>query len=197
MGEKILVARADELKQQVDFKRFRALPEEEIDRLYASVELVAMERDLVENDPTYRQVVCCTVIHYNYSWFTFVRHSTHDGAQLQKKRSMCLGGHIHGDNQTLFLDERLKDPALREVNEGLLIPDRIDLRLAGLLNDDSDDVSRFHLGLVYVAKLSQAGINKRDQGITDIRFCGVGDLLQDRDHFETTSQILIDHLQAL
>ena len=60
MGEKILVVRSDELKNDIDFQHFRALPEEEIHRLYNSIEVLEMDRDLVEHDPTYKQLVAYT-----------------------------------------------------------------------------------------------------------------------------------------
>lgn len=198
MGEQILVVRADELKKRIDFQRFLALPEEEIHKLYASVEVFAMDRDKAEHDPTYKQLVAYTAIHYNYSWLTYRRGSSLGEARLHGNRSMGIGGHINADDHAnLFLDDHLKVAAYREVDEEVIIREKYDLRLAGLLNDDSNDVGRVHLGLVYVARLRQPDVEKREKGIAQIRFCGNGDLQQEREEFETWSQILIDNLHAL
>jgi len=190
MGEMILVVKAAELKSQVGAQRFKALPEEEIERLYACVEVLAMERDLVEHDASYMQLVAFTAIHHNYSWFTY--------RSPQRRRSMGIGGHIKADGEeVLFLDESLNLAALHAADEAVTVRGRCNYRLAGLLCDEPSEVSRAQLGLVYVAQLRQPGVELRDLGITELRFCGMGELQQERDQFDGWSQILIDNLQAM
>lgn len=198
MVERVLVVRTDELKQRLPVQRFKALPAEEIERLHASVEVLALDRDLAERDPGFKQLVACSAVHHNYTWLTHA----HDGrGVLPAKsggRSLLINQHLRADGQVpLFLDEQLAAGAACAVAAAVVIPDRFHLRLAGLIDDDRDEYSRSHLGLVYVVHLTRPGVARREDGIDGIACCGMGELQQLRDQFEPWSQILIDHLDAL
>ena len=196
MGEKILAVRADELKRHIAFRRFFALPKEEIGRLHAAVEILAVTRDQAMNDPAYRPLVIHAAIHFNYIWFT--HQPAAPEAPQQGERSLVISAHIPAQNPIpLFLDDQLKSAAARIVNERVLVTEPYELRLVGLLNDDTTDLSRRELGFVYVLKLRRAGIESRDRNLTRIRLCGNGELQLESDRFEARSRILIDNLYAL
>lgn len=185
MANKIQVVSTDEFTQQVGKQRFKALPQEEIDRLYATVEVLTTQPELATN-PLYRMLCTYTAIHYNYSWLTYRSDNAHG------KRSLGIGGAIEPKENPLFLEEGVLNDVMRTLEENLDMPTRPDVRLAGLI-DDGDG----RLGVVYVAKLRQREVVAFENGIRDVQLCGSGELPEKRDSFDSWSQILIDHLVAL
>ena len=198
MSEQILVVRADELRRHADFQGFLPVTEEEIHGLYEKVTVLPLERNKAEEDPTYKQLVAYTVVRSGGLYLTYLRGKGQGEARLRGNRSIGFGGHINsGDQATLFLDDFLKAAAYRELDEEIEIPAGIELRAAGLLNDDSNEVGRVHLGLVYLAELPSREFKKREQSITQITFANAEELRLDSEQFETWSRIIIINLDKL
>jgi len=61
---------ADEYLERLGSRRFAALPREEVERLYGSVEVRALERGALEESADYLSLVTYTAAHYNYTWRT-------------------------------------------------------------------------------------------------------------------------------
>jgi len=198
MGESILVVRSEELKEHVDFQGFLPLDSERVHALYDALEVIPMDRDLAEEDPTYKQFVAYSAIKAEQGWLAYVRGKGLGEARLHGNRSMGIGGHIDaGDHASLFIGDHLMTAAHREIDEEISVAGDYSLRLAGLLNDDSNEVGKVHIGLVYVAQVSADSISKRERGIAQLRFMDEQELQQKYSEFETWSQILIDNLSAL
>ena len=70
-------------------------------------------------------------------------------------------------------------------------------RVAALINDDSNDVGRVHLGVVHVVGLSDAAIRAGEKAIGDLRFATSDELRNQRDKLETWSQIVLDAWETL
>ncbi len=198
MAEQILVVRADELRRHIDFQGFVPLDEGEVQQLYEALEVLPLERDRAEHDPSFKQLVAYSVVRCGGRYLTYTRGKRQGEARLRGNRSIGFGGHINsGDQSSLFLDDMLKAAAYRELDEEIAVPAGTVLRLAGLLNDDDNDVGRVHLGLVYLAELREPDVGKREQSIAQLLFAAPEELARDREQFETWSHILIDHLGEL
>lgn len=108
-----------------------------------------MLREAAEKDPNYRQVIPYVLVHYGNKYLAVTRHQTQGEARLHGKVSIGIGGHINpvdGEPADL-LDAGLR----RELSEELAIdnpPSFTDLKLIGVICDDTDEVSRVHLGVV-------------------------------------------------
>ena len=83
----------------------------------------------------------------------------------------------------------------REVNEEIKIDTRFEDRIVALLNDDTTDVGRVHLGIVHVFKLAEPKLEKREAMITGLTFLAKDELLERRETMETWSQICLDSLE--
>ncbi len=70
-------------------------------------------------------------------------------------------------------------------------------RIVALLNDDTTEVGRVHLGVVHVFRLEEAKVQKREAMITNLAFLTKGELEARRENLETWSQICVDHLDRL
>ena len=85
----------------------------------------------------------------------------------------------------------------REVNEEVQIETPFEDRIVALLNDDTTEVGRVHLGVVHVFRLEEAKVQKREAMITNLAFLSKAELQERRESLETWSQICVDHLDRL
>jgi hypothetical protein len=183
VSEQVLAVRAEEYVKHVGVRRFAALPREEIERLYGSVELHALERDALNRTPGYLPLVTYTASHYNYTWLTY---------QHAQQRSLGVSGFVLADGEPpLFLDASLQVSARREMERAEALSAPAEWRLAGLINDDQ------RLGLVYIAKLRQRWSPAQHRSAGHVQCCNNGELLAERRQFESWSQLLIDNLPSL
>jgi predicted NUDIX family phosphoesterase len=121
----------------------------------------------------------------------------HKAARKKGAPSARFFGHIQPEGYNdIFLDESLKNAAAAIVDRHLEIGAGYDLRLSGLLCDDSAESGNLRLGLVFISRLRQPGVIDRSKGEAGICFYGIGDMRQNRERFNTWSRILIDHLDA-
>ena len=102
------------------------------------------------------------------------------------------------DESLFALDEHAYRAGVeREVNEEIKIETPFEDKIVALLNDDSNDVGRVHLGIVHVFKLSEPRVQKREAMITSVSFLTRDELTARRDSLETWSQICLDSLDIL
>ena len=158
-------------------------------------------RATVEDDPSFKQLIpyCLLACHDPNGatrYFAYTRGGGQGEARLRAKRSVGIGGHIssidgaHGDDVSYDAGMR------RELEEEVAIGGSFTARIVGLINDDATAVGSVHLGIVHVLELERADVVPRESGLVDCGFATLGELLADRDRFETWSQIALDALQA-
>ena len=85
----------------------------------------------------------------------------------------------------------------REVAEEIRLRTTYHDRIVALLNDDSTEVGRVHLGVVHVFKLDGPEVEKRESMITNLQFFTAAELRQRRDSLETWSQLCLDALERI
>ncbi len=85
----------------------------------------------------------------------------------------------------------------REVKEEINIETTFDDRIVALLNDDTTEVGRVHLGIVHVFRLAEPKVQKREAMITNLAFLTREELVARRDTLETWSQLCVDSLERL
>jgi predicted NUDIX family phosphoesterase len=85
----------------------------------------------------------------------------------------------------------------REVNEEIEIRTTFTDRIVALLNDDTTEVGRVHLGIVHVFELAEPKVQKREAMITNLSFLTRDELVQRRHNLETWSQLCVDSLERL
>jgi predicted NUDIX family phosphoesterase len=110
-----------------------------------------------------------------------------------------IGGHMNDSDESLFAwDEGAYRAGVeREINEEIRINTTFDDRIVALLNDDTTDVGRVHLGIVHVFKLAKPEVEKREAMITNLAFRSKDELTAERDTLETWSQLCLDSLDRL
>ena len=129
----------------------------------------------------------------------YVRGKKAGEQRLVAKGSIGIGGHMNEGDESLFaLDEAAYRAGVeREVSEEIKIDTKFEDRIVALLNDDTTEVGRVHLGIVHVFKLTEPKVEKREAMITGLTFLSKQELMARRESMETWSQICVDSLDRL
>src|SRR5437016_6494412 len=158
-----------------------------------------LSRAAAEVDPDYKQIIPYAIIAHGDRVLYYVRGKKAGEQRLVAKGSIGIGGHLNDRDESLFAwDEKAYRAGVeREVNEEIRIGTTFDDRIVALLNDDSSEVGRVHLGVVHIFKLDEPKVGKREAMITNLEFLSRAELLTRRDTLETWSQLCVDQLDRL
>ncbi len=140
-----------------------------------------------EDDPSWKQLIPYLVLRDGARVFLMRRTRAGADARLHDRYTIGVGGHVNPG------DEGLEGALLREWREELDAPFDPDIRLVGLLNDDSDPVGAVHLGIVFEADAAGRPVAIRETHKLAGAFAGPGELWAAYDGMETWSQLLLEH----
>ena len=141
-----------------------------------------------ESSPQYKQIIPYVVIRHGDSYFLLKRTTKQTEARLHHKLSLGIGGHINPDTPTIL------GGLQKELDEEVSIARPYELRFAGILNDDTTDVGRVHLGAVYVLEAFTPQVVVRETEKMTGAWTRREDLAAQREAMETWSQLVYDGL---
>jgi predicted NUDIX family phosphoesterase len=158
-----------------------------------------LPRAQAESDPAYKQIIPYALIAFEDRVLYYVRGKKAGEQRLVAKGSIGIGGHMNEGDESLFAwdEQAYRAGVEREVNEEIKIDAQFEDRIVALLNDDTTDVGRVHLGIVHVFKLAGPKVEKREAMITNLAFLTKAELGARRDSLESWSQICVDLLDRL
>ncbi len=156
-------------------------------------------RSPAEVDPTLKQIIPYVLLIHQGRVLHYVRGKKTGEQRLLSKGSIGIGGHINDEDEGLFaLDRAAYDAAVqREVGEELNLRSPYTNHAVALLNDDSNDVGKVHLGVVHIFQLETDAVEKGEAMITHLQFLDRAGLASHRDCMESWSQTCVDHLDQL
>ncbi|HSP34078.1 MAG TPA: NUDIX domain-containing protein [Thermoanaerobaculia bacterium] len=145
-----------------------------------------IDRKTAEQAPHYKQIIPYVVIRHGDTYFLLQRTRKQAEARLHDKLSLGVGGHINPDAPTILggLD--------KELEEEVGVEGDYEISFAGILNDDTTDVGRVHLGVVYVLDAAQQTVEIREKDKMTGSWVARADLEPLRDRMETWSQVVYD-----
>ena len=158
--ERILVVPAERIRPFVGEKGLFTGHEAE---LYALVEAEHsfMPRPEAEQDPDYKQIIPYIILTRGDEVFATQRSSKGGETRLHGRIALGLGGHINTDD-----DDRpgiFQRGLMRELEEeaefsavGELIP-------RGVINDDTTEVGKVHLGFLFTLEVSDAAVKETEK----------------------------------
>jgi predicted NUDIX family phosphoesterase len=147
-------------------------------------------RAAMEHDPTFKQVIPYLVLRDGDGYFLMRRTQAGADARLHDLYSIGVGGHLNPGDGGLLLGLR------REWQEELVADFVPAFRIIGLLNDDTTDVGRVHLGAVFEADADGRRVAIRETHKLEGSFAGPDDVAAVVDRMETWSRIVFEHLEA-
>ena len=156
-------------------------------------------RAAAETDPSMKQIIPYVLLVHGDRVLHYVRGKKAGEQRLVAKGSIGIGGHMNDHDEGLFaLDRDAYNAGVqREVGEELRLGARYTNHVVALLNDDSNDVGRVHLGVVHVFRLESDDVQKGEAMITDLQFLDREQLRARRDAMETWSQFCFDRLDEI
>jgi predicted NUDIX family phosphoesterase len=144
----------------------------------------------MERDASFKQVIPYLVLRDGPRYFLMRRTRAGGDERLHDRWSIGVGGHLNpGDGG---LDGGLRREWSEEV-EADFVPS---FRLLGLLNDDSTEVGRVHLGAVYEADAAGRPVAIRETDKLTGRFAVPGEVAAVAPDLETWSRLVFEHLEG-
>jgi predicted NUDIX family phosphoesterase len=155
-------------------------------------------RPPAETNPDLKQIIPYVLIVHGDQIFHYVRGKKSGEQRLVAKGSLGIGGHMNDTDGFFFFDDAAyRNAVQREVEEEMFIEAPYTNHMVALLNDDSNEVGKVHLGVVHIFKLAEEKARKRESVITEAGFLPIAELRQRRDALETWSQLCLDGIDRL
>src|SRR6059036_471555 len=198
-GENVLVIRRNLFEQLGSFQGLNFEPEKYLNLLLSRGNNFFLPRAQAENDSAYKQIIPYVLLAFQDRVLHYVRGKKAGEQRLVAKGSIGIGGHMNESDESLFAwdEQAYRAGVEREVNEEIKIDTQFEDRIVALLNDDTTDVGRVHLGIVHVFKLAEPKVEKREAMIRGLTFLTREELITRRESLESWSQICVDSLDRL
>jgi len=160
-----------------------------------------MRRADAETDPGFKQLIPYVIMRCGDSVLSYVRGQRAGETRLVGQRSIGIGGHINPIDEAPLFGGDFRDTYLtavkREVAEEVNVEAEFTDTIVALLNDDTNEVGKVHLGVVHVWDLSEPKVSRREQMITQLQFMQPDELRDARESMETWSQLCLDGLNEM
>ncbi|MGI8821367.1 MAG: hypothetical protein ACR2ID_10955 [Chthoniobacterales bacterium] len=199
VAENVLVVRRSLFDQLGSFHGLNFEPQKYLPALLSRGNNFFLPRAQAENDPSHKQIIPYALIVHGERVLHYVRGKKAGEQRLVAKGSIGIGGHMNDADESLFAwdESAYRAGVEREVNEELKIETPFTDRMVALLNDDTTEVGRVHLGIVHVLRLTEPKVQKREAMITNLEFLARAELDARREQLETWSQLCVDQLEQL
>lgn len=146
-------------------------------------------RDLAEINYDYKQIVSYIIFYNNKNIFLMERSNNASEEKLNNKLSIGIGGHL----TLLDLNKSYLDWGMREFYEEVDYYDNFNIKLIGIINDESNNVGKLHLGIVYLMSGDSDQI-KINSELKSGKLISIAECLSYYDKLESWSQIMIKFL---
>ena len=171
LGDKFIRASADEILYLISTRHF------------------FIDRAVAEVSPQYKQIIPYVIIRCGDDYFVLERTAKQTEARLHHKLSLGIGGHINPGHSLL---EGLQ----KELDEEVAIATTYDMEFIGVVNDDTTDVGRVHLGAAYVLETAAKDVTVKETDKMSGQWMSRTALREKRAAMESWSQIIYDALIA-
>lgn len=194
--EHVLVIPAQRLEMLGNFAGFMPFDQQSFDAILDPQFMQFRPRSTVEEDPSFKQLIPYCVLQVGADndrrIFQYTRGSGQGEKRLHAKRSIGIGGHISREDAVGA--DLYRSGMQRELSEEMVIESELTEHTLGFIYDDSSPVGRVHLGVVHLLQLVAPSARARESELIDSGFTPLEELLAQRDHFETWSQLCLDQL---
>lgn len=151
-----------------------------------------LPRSLMETDPTYKQIIPYLVFTHENRLFMMQRQAKASETRLKSKFSLGIGGHIREED---IDGADIIAWARREFHEEVAYKDTFTVEPLGILNDDSNDVGKVHVGFVYLLKGTSPDISVYEE-LKSGTLMTIEECAELYDRMESWSQIVFDWIRT-
>jgi len=146
-----------------------------------------------ETNFNFKQLVCYGFITYKDEVFIVKRLNKQSEQRLHNLYSIGIGGHANPVDIPISITDILQQNMVRELHEETYIKDYT-INLYGFLNDNSNDVGKVHLGIVYKIDLLSPIFSIKESDKMEGNFIPTKQIHAFYNEMETWSQILSKNL---
>ncbi|MBC7979108.1 MAG: NUDIX domain-containing protein [Armatimonadetes bacterium] len=157
-----------------------------------------MDREAAEEDPGHKQLIPYCIFKCGERVLYYTRGKAGGENRLHAKLSVGVGGHINPVDMGAGRKGAGAYYAAvqREIDEELEISCDYQMRVIGLLNDDSNPVGQVHLGVVHLVEFETEEVASREDALMDLSWATVGELNGELfERLETWSQFCMRWLR--
>lgn len=156
-------------------------------------------RGPAETNPALKQLIPYAIFTYEGKVLRYTRGGKSGEQRLAAKMSIGIGGHINDTDGTkgTFDGNTYLNAVNREISEELQLGGPFTQRPVALLNDDSNEVGKVHLGVIHIVRLTSPEISPNEASIAEPRLCSPEELEAESARLETWSQICLSNLPRL
>jgi predicted NUDIX family phosphoesterase len=199
--EEVLVVQRSVFERLGWFQGIKLAPDGYLAELLSPGTLRFIPRPQAEADPGYKQIIPYVLMTHGGRYLSYVRGKRGGEKRLVGNRSIGIGGHINPVDEMPLLQASPRetyDAAVeREVAEEVVVETGHVDRIVALLNDDSTEVGRVHLGIVHLWVLDAPNVRKREQMITELSFMSPAELRAVEDTLESWSRLCLERVGEL
>jgi predicted NUDIX family phosphoesterase len=163
-------------------------------------------RSIMETNPTYKQIIPYLIFTHDDKYFLMQRKSDASETRLRNKLTLGIGGHIREEDLKRDLsavlrqaqDERgAKDSlvvwAMREFHEEVNYAGNLTVKPLGIINDDSNDVGKVHIGFALLLCGDSSEISVKSE-LKSGELVSLDDCIIQKESMESWSQFVVDCL---
>lgn len=187
MGELILTIPSKHITEEGLFKMSLT----ELERLVKK-HGAFLDRDFIETNPKYKQLIPYVVLKDGEHYVVYQRTVNQTEKRLHNKYSLGVGGHINIGDKSPSVLGTIFTGMLRELSEEFNVILN-NFEYLGVLNYNETDVSKVHLGIVFLADVDYMGVNEIDN--FEVYF--TKNLEDYFEQFEDWSKIIAEYLLNL
>lgn len=148
-------------------------------------------RSVMENDPAYKQIIPYLVFQHDNTFFLMQRRSTASEERLRNKLTLGIGGHIRKEDMT---HNSIFSWATREFHEEVDYAGTFTIQPIGIINDDSNDVGKVHIGFVFLLTGNIANITVKSE-LKNGSLIPLSECIAQKESMETWSQFILNELE--
>jgi predicted NUDIX family phosphoesterase len=154
-------------------------------------------RAITEDDSSFKQIIPYVLIRHQDRFLLTQRTSRQTEKRLHGKYSVGIGGHINDLEQSAGHKDVIHAGLERELNEEVrVLGARRSLELVGIISDDSTDVGKVHLGLVFILEVDSDLYSLEEPDLMTAQWAGADILREKLPVMETWSQIAFQNVIA-
>jgi len=153
------------------------------------------QKKAMEEDPTYKQIIPYLILKFENKYFCYKRTNKAGEKRLHDNYSIGIGGHINPIDKTEN-DNLILTSIKREFEEEVKYNGKINPKLIGYINDDTNAVGEVHLGLVYLIELENKNIKLNEIELDDGKLMNLNEIENYYTNLESWSQIVFNYLNG-
>jgi len=206
-NEQILCLTAKAVDREIQEKHGLTEINQLIDTTFGMDDVVIMSRDILEDDPNFKQLIpYALVINEKKQVLAYTRSKKLGESRLATNFSIGFGGHIsvndiavNEGSSHISLEWTVFKSCMRELREELRFVNSHDLYDIGLyIREESNPVGEVHLGVVNIfLLLGEADPVANEKQIELLGWKDFDWLTKNKPFFEKWSQLLIDHIAEI